>query len=95
MSNLEKKTRLEHLFRCCNSLCPNLVGLLLREDSTFTMASPFIVVHIAAACQAYIRPIVIVRYHPSPTQPREIANNDGTSVAPVAHSLVFSLPTIQ
>jgi hypothetical protein len=54
MSNSAKKTVLNISFDVATHDVPNLVGLLLREDSAFTMASYFIV----APTQPHVKPIV-------------------------------------
>jgi hypothetical protein len=71
---------------------PNLVDLLLRQDSTFTMASPFIVV----LTPPYVKPILNITalyilnlpYPNLGTWPRMI------QVSPLLPFLVFLLPTI-
>jgi hypothetical protein len=54
MLNSAKKGVLDISFVVATHCVPNLVGLLLREDSAFTMASYFIV----APTQPHVKPIV-------------------------------------
>jgi hypothetical protein len=56
MSNLAKEPVFSIYFVVATHDVPSLVGLLLREDSAFTTASPYIVV----PTQLHVRPILNV-----------------------------------
>jgi hypothetical protein len=90
MSNSTKKTRLEHLFRCRNSLCPKPGGFTTERGLRIHYGKSLHCGAHTIACQAYSRRNNIVRPHPSPNQPWDFANDDETSVARVAHSSVLT-----
>jgi hypothetical protein len=91
MSNSAEKIRLGHLFCCRNSGCPKPGGLTTERELHIHYGKSLHCGAHVAACQAYNRRNNIVRSHPSPTQPWDIANNDDTtSVACVAN---YSAPT--
>ena len=90
MLNLAKKKRLEHLFRCRNSRCPKPGGFTTERGLRIHYGKSLPCGAHALACQAYIRRNNIVQPHPSHNQPWDFGNDDGTSVAHVAHS---SVPT--
>jgi hypothetical protein len=90
MSNLSKKPPLEHLFPCRNSQCPKPGGFTTERGLHIHYGKSLHYGAHAAACQAYIRPNNIIHSHPSPSRPWDIADDNDTSVACVAHS---SVPT--
>jgi hypothetical protein len=91
MSNLAKKTRLQHLFCCRNSRCPKPVGFTTERGLRIHYGNSLHCGAHAGACQAYIKRNNIVQPHPSPNQPWDFGNDDATSVAHIANSRV--LPT--
>jgi hypothetical protein len=88
MSNLAKKTHLEHLFCCRNSRCPKPGGFTTERGLRIYYGKSLHCGAHALACQAYIRRNNIVRPHPSQNQPWDFGNDDETGVAHVAHSSV-------
>ncbi len=89
MSNLAKKPRLQHLFRCRNSRCPKPGGFTTERGLRIHYGKSLHCGAHAAACQAYIKRNNIVRPHPSPNQPWDFGNDDATSGARIANSWVF------
>ena len=91
MSNLAKKNRIEHHFRCRNSQCPKPGGFTTERGLRIHYGKSLHCGAHAAACQAFIRRNSIRQPLSCPNDPWDFANDDETSVACVAHPT--SVPT--